>query len=803
MLAFKNLLEYAIVFIVIGRTVSTLNAFCHNISNQVKYEVDTVNNYKKVFFYNFKKMTDLLVSNCNQAYNIPNASEIDFVPNQPILIDNSFTLDKLVNVRDIYSVSFIVLNRIKGLDVNTTHRVLENYLTRVNSISLGVFFSTIDTYFSNGSKTSADDCNQRIFARKTNLYQPFSSIIFKTVIYPKNICPLVFKDTLANEFYFGDITNSYIIKNPLNFIKTNETKQLPYLAVILLDMYYEHLSAAILEPRLFAGIKELKVNHIVGGIHSDVFVPFKMLKYIDFDIDNLGTFFNQGTSWMRGLNADISVNLSNTKKVHQNLNKRMLIRFQRRLNVSFNHIYEYPEKDICLFRNFPHRHLVLPIIVPGKRLKCTCTLKWLQLYAHLYEPEIKIARDYAFNYDKNNYQENYFLVDRRKTFVYCNDSFKCDFATIFNRCHPIVSAQSNKFRLDNDVDIYFVFKWIYFICVIILQPVLCLIGLINNSLVLLVIKNKRTRKLFKDPMYTHIGINAVFNLAYCTILLLSMVNICLSFNSSVFCSSVYQNNSAQYFKIVGVYFLGNVFKLCSNMSYLYFTFSRFVLISDLKATNPLKRIAHVHAVIYVGVLVSASGLLSTFKLFEYRPNKDWDERKEFPYEIQSELFCFFDDNSSNCRIFYVFKLVNKFLNDILCFVLNIFVDICLLKMFNRNIRHKQHFGIRKDNSETNTQKVKTNINRMIITNGVLYFVAHAPEFVSTLLLVIYSRRIKSICTEKITCDGLNDVAQLFTLISITSQLYVFFLYNKNFKTSMSDLLQRFQNKFSGKKNQPY
>ena len=56
--------------------------------------------------------------------------------------------------------------------------------------------------------------------------------------------------------------------------------------------------------------------------------------------------------------------------------------------VSFDPIYEYPDEDVCLFKEFPHEHLVLPLIVSGKQLNCTCTLMWLQLNSHIYEGKV-------------------------------------------------------------------------------------------------------------------------------------------------------------------------------------------------------------------------------------------------------------------------------------------------------------------------------------------------------------------------------------------------------------------------------
>ena len=126
-------------------------------------------------------------------------------------------------------------------------------------------------------------------------------------------------------------------------------------------------------------------------------------------------------------------------EIRNNLQYVFKIRFKYKLNVSFiNQIYEYPDEDFCLFRHFPHDNLVLPIIVPGKKISCSCTLLWLiQDYQYYF----------AINHNKENYDpfENYFYYDiedknRIYTIQYChNDMFEkslleCNFTNRLENC---------------------------------------------------------------------------------------------------------------------------------------------------------------------------------------------------------------------------------------------------------------------------------------------------------------------------------------------------------------------------------
>ena len=79
--------------------------------------------------------------------------------------------------------------------------------------------------------------------------------------------------------------------------------------------------------------------------------------------------------------------------------------------------------------------------------------------------------------------------------------------------------------------------------------------------------------------------------------------------------------------------------------------------------------------IYVFGLMLTSCLLSTFKLYQYRINNEINFSKEFPLEIRDEQFCSHEMNHFQCRLFNVFKIVNRALNDILFLMLNILIDL--------------------------------------------------------------------------------------------------------------------------------
>ena len=60
--------------------------------------------------------------------------------------------------------------------------------------------------------------------------------------------------------------------------------------------------------------------------------------------------------------------------------------------------YTYPNKDFCLFKEFPHTQLVAALIKLGQSdIKCSCTLIWLHKYQEKYFIEKKDNKTYALD----------------------------------------------------------------------------------------------------------------------------------------------------------------------------------------------------------------------------------------------------------------------------------------------------------------------------------------------------------------------------------------------------------------------
>lgn len=281
-------------------------------------------------------------------------------------------------------------------------------------------------------------------------------------------------------------------------------------------------------------------------------------------------------------------------------------------------------------------------------------------------------------------------------------------------------------------------------------------------------------------------------------MLLKLINTCIFDESGIFCSSIYKDNASQYFKIIVIHFLGNSLKLCSNISYFLFALSRLIIINSSHqriitqsvriSSTRKKRYGYFFVFILIFFICS---LLSLFKLFQYRLNVDKDYRKDFPYELRDELYCNSSSGEYKCMLFSSFKIANSILNDVCMVVLNIIIDIVLIRRLHRHLEEKTSLTqIVTTDYHKNIKKTKKRVNRMVFLNSCLYIISHLPEFLTTLLLIVYSTKIAKFCMFNFSCDLINEEAEFFSLISISCQFFIYRVFDRNFKASFDDLKAR-------------
>ena len=150
-------------------------------------------------------------------------------------------------------------------------------------------------------------------------------------------------------------------------------------------------------------------------------------------------------------------------------------------------MYTFPDEDLCLFKNFPHKQFIIPVLGGDldTKLKFSCTIIWL-IQNHL---KIDEALKNTFDCLKN-----------------LNSLYEaCSFQTKFNSCK--LDIHSSNFQRYDIIDFYYLFEWLKLIFQLYLQIYLAFLGVITNVLIMAELKNRNFKKTFKTIMCKHINFN--------------------------------------------------------------------------------------------------------------------------------------------------------------------------------------------------------------------------------------------------------------------------------------------------------
>ena len=745
--------------------------------------------YKNItpFVIKFNKY-DELNRNCS-TIDTRNAHILYFYPNKELLIHNDMDLRFLLRLFNFdANQKLLVFQRVKGFNQKFNRSSVKRYL-----YYFGInFYSVNFDFYINGTRLLTKDlCALKNFNKKlTNYFGSMVKIIFDGY-YTNVVCPYVFMNTQLGEISFNGISNSLIYKNRLEFLDLNETTNLNtssiYYALFYFD--YEHVTHKAVNKLIFRGINVLILQGIIYDIQVDFFYSFKNVRCVTLSNENLKSFLHVGLKWLNYLNKNIRVNLSSLDKSAQIMSHSVILEIFGTQKI-FTKPYNFPNEDLCLFKDFPHQRLVYPAIyLEGPNFKCSCTVIWLIQYSHIY-----LNRDYSYydndvlliyNMFRNFTAKNCLMSHDLKTKIK-----SCEFKRRFEACN----FNTHSFNIDYDyVNGNRLLKWIEFIIEVFLKPTLCLIGMMTNSLTIILLNKVLKKKHCNKILYNHMLVNALFNLAFCIVSSFSLMNVCI-FPKTSFCSSIYKERFAQYFKIYVINFLGEALRFCCNFSYFTFAFSRIYATSsvDFIKTNIMKLFEKIRLKLCFFFVFLLGLLLNLFKLFEYKITEPFSTTDiKFPFNGYDILYCengLFSEKSFifRCKLFPILNLVNSVLNNVVYVFLSAIIDILLINFSNRNLKRKKLLTHDKEKLDE-ALRLKEKINKMIVTNGLLYFVSHFPQFFLALVLLAYKKKLSAFCTYSFLCNEFLEVTQTFNLLSIAFQFFIYKKFDKNIRECFYEL----------------
>jgi hypothetical protein len=717
--------------------------------------------------------------------------DLIFIPLKRTLLSNTFNFEIFEsNLKDnlFWSLN-ILFTRLKGISFNLKSK---NFIT---SDSTGLFrFVDINFEFFINETILVDKslCLKNNF-NKIDIFQYSHGLNFESRIsYPSyKLCPFVFRDLTLVTMSLRCIADSLIFVNKLEFIELDNDWDLNSTKIeyLILDVSYNTITSKLINIQTFYNVRRITFQGIISQIEVYLFKNLTKLTSIEIVADNLQVFIkSQDLSWLNCINSNINVTIdeSNINEDFKNFFQLSLSEFDRK---DFKQLYLYPDTDLCWFKSFPHNQLIfLKITTINPPNEISCTLLWL------------IKNDINLYFSRNFSQKIRF----------------CNFSQKFQNCQ--INTEKVSLFFNGIRNYQFILKWFQFIMQVYFQTIFCVSGILANLLILYVIKNKsweNSNRNFDNVMYKHVHANSIFNILYCSLSLLDLINFCI-FPKSSFCSQIWLNNFSQYLKIYIINFLGNAIRISLNFSFFTFSLSRYLGASKTDKSKCLTTIKNLNVKKFYKIIFVSSLIFSIFKIFQFELIKDYDhslidpEFTSLVYEYSQGFYCeSYSDtpekadlfaskrvkqnfNTFRCQFVIILDLINNILNNVVFFIANLIIDLCLVIFSGKNLARKKRLT---HNDATNPGliaeiQMKERIKRLVIVNNVFSIISHLPELVA-FILVYKNEKENGECKDNLSCSKMIDSARSFSFLIITFQIIVFYKFDRNFRLSLKDRCVKF------------
>ena len=414
----------------------------------------------------------------------------------------------------------------------------------------------------------------------------------------------------------------------------------------------------------------------------------------------------------------------------------------------------------------------------------------------------------------------------------CNDyNFsKCNFVKMANNCNPYFLNQT---EINSDIlsnyDIGYILSVFEFLTQIILSPLFCILGVICGILSIVTLRNKNKSKELSENVFIYSQIYFTFNIIYCFIALLKLINKCIKING-IYCPYYIRNENIKYMDIYLFKYWASSIKLCSSITELSIAISR--LKSSLISHNKLLKLgsnASFRTYILINIIFSLA--LSSIKRLEFSINNSYytgtaknlflpnPSTKE---DVNSFSMMSFPDDDSNinywknyfnlnsyfyilesCNILKYFLYAYNFLSGP-CILLSIFIiDLYLFRQVKETNKKKLTLLYAETQAKTkkqNEMKSKEDkIARLIVTNTLILCLIRFPESIATIFHIKINTRFNELSFYYDTVKIIELFDFLFVLNPVF-QFILFYKYNRVFKESFTEKMCKAPKKESSNNN---
>lgn len=745
--------------------------------------------------YTFWPLNDLNYTNCAFIGPTDSVAYIELFFQSEVVLSNGLPiiLGLIDFLRQDAAHVMLYFNNLPGIDIT--------FFADLNSVSLNfrVFLeigeSDLALYHQGVDILKPENCNSDTY----NFVLPEDKIdkliaiaLSRTKLTDKKLCKYIFQSMTLDrmEVYQSDLgfyedTNSTLINTTIT-------------TLIVSQVYRIQLDLRFLQPEVFARIQSLEIDgSSVLRIQEDLFnLRFVDLRLFKLGIINIrGLLHSQnGIKWLEYLNLNIKpINLAvgyatQPSRLERFLEDFMiLIIFLVKTNDNttqsvklFPYLeYQFPDEDICLFKNLPFERAVFVEI--GGLVNFSCTVEWLVQYEYLYLPD----------------------------YITPVHNRRCNFTSMFKKCEQnLTNYQSDPYFVFSDISQVIITSKKVLVGYI--GPVMSGFGLITNMLVILTIiynhKRRheiRTQKdqeivMLEQPFYKYILFNSVINSIY---LLMYMLDYAIPCTQP---KSIFGHMRNCLFSNIVVDLIGSYLKILSNLSLLQISLNRYLLVGKNQSERLIKtaQITVRRFFIYTSIIAIIFSVIVYFQktLFIVKTFSD-QGTEEYYYGVGYDHFylwgyMFRDENYrelmkrlSELPILTAFTVIHDLFSYFFFCLVSLIIDVLTVKRLHEALLEKTKLKgsqERKKNRESERKGIM-----MVVLNSLSNIVFRAPELVSIVFYYIVTHDggyvFKMLCWTYSSCLVFVDIANVFFIMSLCFNFLFYFKFNSNFNCSFNVL----------------
>ncbi|CAF0732849.1 unnamed protein product [Brachionus calyciflorus] len=663
--------------------------------------------------------------------------QINISPWQPIVLDSDIKVN-LSNFLNNLSFSIVRFKSIKALDCNSY--ILKSF-DKMKYVKLEFYYSNL--------KVLQDKKEACKFKTVENSFKKIKFLSFAlSVTYFKKTCPLVFSYLDISVLTFNGLSNTFLKKNILEFQEIANSSNIYKIKNLKINVYKYVLSKRLLDSNIFNNT-DIRIEGLVDKIEADVFSKV-IPKSLIVKTEDFLSLFQDGGKWLNSINFNIEV------------------------TIEFEEKYQFPNRDLCFFRNISNSNsFFLNIPLTLLDVNCSCTI-------------IHIFSSYFKNKVSQDYSMSWYILKHLKL-------IGCFSANLLNSCHlneKLNQCNTKNFDIASknyyllDISLYFDFLSSIF------SQIISFFGIVFNIISILVLSSElKSKKTDASSINNLMMYNSLINLAYFLINFFHIINRCVLING-IFCSKIYQSLFAQYYNIYMVEFLGGILKIWSNLSLILISMKRLKFVDSFIW---LKKVRLVKCILIVTILFSILINLEKLQLIVVNKNVyflDSEMTNEFPERNKVLSFLIqklFKGNDlytyKEGIILYVLNVIHFSINDVVLFIIVTAFDLKLIQIIRKQVLQR----IKLKTVNTNFENLKYRVSYAILINSSFEFLLKILHFCINAWLFI-TRIKRSMNTQNICyiypkmCTNFQETSEFLNLLSSSTNIFLFYNLNKNFRS---------------------